>query len=64
MFRVNPKGSGVMLQRRKAIFCEETGRIAIRTGSFVSRAKQIVAAMQKMTSCLRDGLLGSGRLSC
>jgi hypothetical protein len=48
MFRVNLKGFGAMLHRRKVVFCKETGRIAAWEGGFVSRAKQIVAAMQKM----------------
>lgn len=55
MFRVNLKGFGVMLHWRKAAFCKETGRIAARKSGFVSRAKQIVAAMQKMVDVCADG---------
>lgn len=50
MFRVNLKGFGVMLHWRKTAFCKETGRIAARKSGFVSHAKQIVAAMQKMVA--------------
>jgi hypothetical protein len=48
MFRVNLKGFGAMLHRRKVAFCGETIHVVARKGDFVSRAKQIVAAMQKL----------------